>query len=108
MQGIPACPCGSRPLCAVRGTQAELARPRLRGAEGPPGPHRGFGRTFFGAYDRLVSVALKCTRCGAASVSSLFYRGPDAHVCRMCNAPFELADPARERRMGFERRAGTD
>jgi hypothetical protein len=52
-----------------------------------------------------VSVALKCTRCGAASVSSLFYRGPDAHVCRMCEAPFELADPTRERRMGLDRRA---
>ena len=51
-----------------------------------------------------MSVALKCTRCGAASVSSLFYRGPDAHVCRLCDAPFELADPARERRLGFDRR----
>jgi hypothetical protein len=52
-----------------------------------------------------VSVALKCTRCGAASVSSLFYRGPGAHACRLCDAPFELADPARERRLGLDRRA---
>jgi hypothetical protein len=51
-----------------------------------------------------VGVALKCTRCGAASVSSLFYLGPDAHVCRVCNAPFELADPQRDRRDGAERR----
>lgn len=52
-----------------------------------------------------MSVALKCTRCGAAAVSSLFYRGPEAHVCRICAAPFELADPARERRMALDRRA---
>lgn len=55
-----------------------------------------------------MSVALKCTRCGAASVSSLFYRGPDGHVCRLCDAPFELADPARERRLGLDRRAKND
>jgi len=51
-----------------------------------------------------VAVALKCTRCGAASVSSLFYKGPDAHVCRSCGAPFALADPGRDRRTGRERR----
>ncbi|MFL5893545.1 MAG: hypothetical protein ACJ76Z_00365 [Thermoleophilaceae bacterium] len=51
-----------------------------------------------------MGVALKCTRCGATSVSSLFYLGPDAHVCRVCNAPFELADPRRDRRDGGDRR----
>jgi hypothetical protein len=38
-------------------------------------------------------------------VSSLFYMGPDAHVCRMCGAPFELADPDLDRRAGSDRRA---
>jgi hypothetical protein len=51
-----------------------------------------------------VGVALRCTRCGATSVSSLFYLGTDAHVCRICNAPFELADPGRDRRRGRDRR----
>jgi len=51
-----------------------------------------------------VGLALKCTRCGATSVSSLFYLGPDAHVCLVCNAPFELADPKRDRRDGVDRR----
>jgi hypothetical protein len=51
-----------------------------------------------------VSVALKCTNCGSGSVAALFYRGPDAHVCRACGAPFELADPARDRRSGADRR----
>jgi hypothetical protein len=51
-----------------------------------------------------MGVALRCTRCGAASVSALFYRGPEAHVCRICNALFELADPGRERRSGGDRR----
>jgi hypothetical protein len=55
-----------------------------------------------------VSVALKCTNCGAASVSSMFYLGPDAHVCRICGFPFELADPAHDRRSGAERRSGDD
>ena len=55
-----------------------------------------------------MSVALKCTQCGAASVSSLFYLGPDAHVCRICSAPFELMDPARDRRQGIERRRAED
>jgi hypothetical protein len=41
-------------------------------------------------------------------VSSLFYIGPDAHVCRICSAPFELADPALDRRTGGERRALRD
>jgi hypothetical protein len=52
-----------------------------------------------------MGVALKCTRCGAASISSLFYRGPEAHVCRTCSAPLELLDPARDRRSGVDRRA---
>jgi hypothetical protein len=52
----------------------------------------------------LVGVALKCMRCGGAGVSSLFYRGPEAHVCRSCGAPFELLDPARDRRAGVDRR----
>jgi hypothetical protein len=38
-------------------------------------------------------------------VSSLFYLGPDAHVCRSCGAPFELADPRHDRRTGADRRA---
>ena len=51
-----------------------------------------------------MGLALKCTRCGLASVSAMFYRGPDAHICRTCRAPFELADPARDRRAGDDRR----
>lgn len=51
-----------------------------------------------------MGVALKCTHCGAASVSSLFYRGPEAHICRTCGAPFELANPAHDRRSGDDRR----
>ena len=38
------------------------------------------------------------------SVSSLFYLGPDAHVCRACGAQFELLDPRRDRRGGGDRR----
>jgi len=38
-------------------------------------------------------------------VSSLFWRGAEAHVCRSCSAPFELADPAHDRRSGRDRRA---
>jgi hypothetical protein len=41
-----------------------------------------------------------------ASISALFYRGPDSHVCRVCGAPFELADPERDRRNGGDRRRG--
>jgi len=52
-----------------------------------------------------VGVVLRCTKCGTASVSSLFYLGPEAHVCKVCYAPFELADPARDRRTGRDRRA---
>lgn len=37
-------------------------------------------------------------------MSSLFYLGRDAHVCRSCGAPFELADPKRDRRSGSDRR----
>ena len=55
-----------------------------------------------------MGVALKCTGCGHASVSSLFYRGAEAHVCRACGAPFELADPVRDRRSGSDRRADED
>jgi hypothetical protein len=55
-----------------------------------------------------VGLALRCTNCGAASVSSLFYLGPDAHVCRSCGAPFELADPAHDRRLGIDRRRYAD
>ena len=55
-----------------------------------------------------MGVALTCTGCGAAAVSSLFYRGPEAHACRFCSAPFELADPARDRREGGDRRLGGD
>jgi hypothetical protein len=51
-----------------------------------------------------VGIALRCTNCSAASVSSIFYLGTDAHVCRSCGAPFELADPAHDRRLGSERR----
>src|SRR4051794_35568882 len=57
-------------------------------------------------YLRLVGVAIKCTQCGATSVSSLFYLGPDAHVCRICSAPFDLIAPARARRQGLDRRSG--
>jgi hypothetical protein len=52
-----------------------------------------------------VGLALTCTNCDAASVSSLFYMGSDAHVCRHCGAPFELADPRQDRRSGADRRA---
>ena len=52
-----------------------------------------------------MGIALKCTNCGTAGVSSLFYLGPDAHVCKVCSAPFELADPGRDRRSGSDRRA---
>jgi hypothetical protein len=38
-------------------------------------------------------------------VSSLFYLGPDAHVCRHCGAAFELANPVADRRTGSDRRA---
>jgi hypothetical protein len=55
-----------------------------------------------------VGLALRCTNCSAASVSSLFYMGPDAHVCRICGAPFELADPAHDRRAGGDRRTDED
>jgi hypothetical protein len=41
-------------------------------------------------------------------VSSLFYRGPDAHVCQSCGARFELADPALDRRSGHDRRRRAD
>jgi hypothetical protein len=52
-----------------------------------------------------MGLALRCTNCNAASVSALFYLGPDAHVCRLCGAPFELADRHRDRRSGADRRA---
>ena len=52
-----------------------------------------------------MGVALKCTRCDTASVSSLFYLGEEAHVCKVCGAPFELANPAHDRRSGLDRRA---
>jgi hypothetical protein len=52
-----------------------------------------------------VGLALRCTNCHAASVSSLFYAGPEAHVCRHCGASFELADPLQDRRSGSDRRA---
>jgi hypothetical protein len=52
-----------------------------------------------------VGIALKCTDCGTASVSSLFYLGSEAHVCKLCGAPFELADDRHDRRTGADRRA---
>lgn len=52
-----------------------------------------------------MGLALKCTNCHAASVSSFFYLGADAHVCRSCGAPFELADARHDRRSGSDRRA---
>jgi hypothetical protein len=55
-----------------------------------------------------VGIALKCINCATTSVSSIFYLGPEAHVCRMCGAPFELADPAHDRRSGRDRRAVDD
>ncbi|HEX6715332.1 MAG TPA: hypothetical protein VF066_18215 [Thermoleophilaceae bacterium] len=55
-----------------------------------------------------MGLVLKCTNCGAASVSSVFYLGPDVHVCRTCGAPFELADPAHDRRLGGDRRTVYD
>jgi len=55
-----------------------------------------------------VGLALKCTNCNATSISSLFYLGPDAHVCRMCGSPFELADPNHDRRAGADRRTDHD
>jgi hypothetical protein len=59
-------------------------------------------------YDRNPWESRSSTNCGSASVSSIFYLGPDAHVCRACGAPFELADPARDRRSGADRRRGED
>ena len=38
-------------------------------------------------------------------MSSLFYLGPDAHVCRHCGEPFELANQVQDRRSGSDRRA---
>ena len=38
-------------------------------------------------------------------MSSLFWMGADAHVCKICGEPFELADPHRDRRSGADRRA---
>jgi hypothetical protein len=55
-----------------------------------------------------MGIALKCTNCSASSVSSLFYLGPDLHVCRSCGAPFELADPTHDRRLGVDRRGAED
>ena len=55
-----------------------------------------------------MGLVLNCTNCNAASISSLFYLGPDAHVCRACGSPFELADPRHDRRSGIERRAADD
>jgi hypothetical protein len=52
-----------------------------------------------------MGLALECTNCRTASVSSIFYLGVDAHVCRSCGALFELADPALDRRSGDDRRA---
>jgi hypothetical protein len=52
-----------------------------------------------------MGLALRCTNCGAASISSLFYLGAEAHVCRSCGAGFELADPRHDRRTGADRRA---
>jgi hypothetical protein len=52
-----------------------------------------------------MGLALKCTGCGHGSVSALFYRGAESHVCRVCGAPFELADASRDRRSGHDRRA---
>jgi hypothetical protein len=37
----------------------------------------------------------------------MFYRGVEAHICRVCRAPLELADPTRDRRAGGDRRART-
>lgn len=55
-------------------------------------------------YRVRVGLALRCTNCAAASVSSLFYLGAGAHICRHCGAPFDLADPALDRRKGGDRR----
>lgn len=52
-----------------------------------------------------VGVVLKCSNCGAAGISSLFYLGADAHVCKICGSQFELADPRHDRRSGADRRA---
>jgi hypothetical protein len=52
-----------------------------------------------------VGLALRCTNCNATSVSAMFWRGHDAHLCRVCGAPFELADPRLDRRSGGDRRA---
>jgi hypothetical protein len=37
-------------------------------------------------------------------VSSLFWRGAEAHVCKACGSPFELANPEHDRRSGRDRR----
>jgi hypothetical protein len=52
-----------------------------------------------------VGLALRCTNCGTTGVSSLFYLGTEAHVCKVCSAPFELADERNDRRSGSDRRA---
>jgi hypothetical protein len=62
----------------------------------------------FGAYTGSMGLAIRCIRCGATSVSSLFYLGPEAHVCSVCHAPFELVDPRRDRRDGRERRTDSE
>jgi hypothetical protein len=41
-------------------------------------------------------------------VSSVFYLGVDAHVCRICGASFELLDARQDRRSGQERRGQQD
>jgi hypothetical protein len=55
-----------------------------------------------------MAVALECSRCGATSVSSLFYQGPDGHICRVCGGVFSLLDPARDRRRRPDRRGSGD
>ena len=79
------------------------ARPRSSARDGT-----GFAGRVLGNTPGAVGLALRCTNCNATSISSLFYLGPDAHVCRMCGSPFELADPNHDRRAGADRRTEDD
>lgn len=74
----------------------------------PVVPLTSFATTPTGDMSQDVALALTCTRCGGGSVSALFYRGPDAHVCRSCGAAYELVDPERDRRAGVDRRRRGD
>src|SRR5436190_8417860 len=90
---------------------ADLAAgvPCCRGVRGwaksPAAELRGFTTGASGTIRPPVGLVLKRTNCNTASITSMFYRGPDAHLCRACGTPFELSDPRHDRRSGVDRRA---